>query len=65
MDALLAGEELIGTFKVVAIGEERETWNIVAETKGGDPNNVIVVIIISVSVLSGGVRGSSSGLRLF
>lgn len=43
MDALLAGEELIGTLKVVAIGEERETWNVVAETKGGDPNNVIVV----------------------
>lgn len=55
VDALSAGEELIGTLKVVAIGEERETWNIVAETKGGDPNNVIVVIIC-VSILPGDIR---------
>lgn len=61
VDALLAGEELIGTFKVVAIGEERETWNIVAETKGGDPNNVIVVIIFCVHCIA---PGDISGLRL-
>lgn len=40
---LQAGEKLSADFLVDAIGEDRTTWNVIAETKGGDPGNVIVV----------------------
>jgi len=40
---LQAGETLSVDFMVDAIGEYRQTWNVIAETKGGDPKNVIVV----------------------
>lgn len=40
---LAAGEVLNATLLVDSIAEDRETWNVIAETKGGDPDNVIVV----------------------
>lgn len=38
-----AGEKLTVTLVVDAIAEDRETWNIISETKEGDPNNVILL----------------------
>lgn len=50
--ALGRGKSLSGLLKVVAIGEERETWNVAAETKKGHPNNVIVVRIRLILALT-------------
>lgn len=40
---LEGGEKLEVFFKQLQTIENRKTWNIIAETKSGDPNNVIVV----------------------
>ena len=42
-DAVEAGETIEITLVVDAIAEERETWNIISETKEGDPNNVVML----------------------
>ncbi|KAK5624805.1 hypothetical protein RRF57_000522 [Xylaria bambusicola] len=42
-DRLAANEEVVVELYVDAIFEERTTWNIIAETKQGDPNNVIML----------------------
>jgi hypothetical protein len=42
-EALAAGETLEVTLLVDAIAEDRDSWNIISETKEGDPNNVIVL----------------------
>lgn len=38
-----AGETVEVTLIVDAVAEERESWNIISETKEGDPNNVIML----------------------
>lgn len=40
---LKTGEVVTGNFLVDALGEYRTTWNVIAETKGGNPNKVVVV----------------------
>lgn len=42
-DRLAAGETLEATFQQTQIIETKITQNVIAETKGGDPNNVIMV----------------------
>lgn len=42
-EAVVAGESLEVTLVVDAIAEDRETWQIISETKEGDPNNVVML----------------------
>lgn len=42
-EAVEAGEDVEITLLVDAIAEDRETWNIISETKAGDPNNVVML----------------------
>ncbi|KXH43282.1 peptidase family M28 [Colletotrichum nymphaeae SA-01] len=59
---LTAGEEVIVTLIVDAIFEERETWNVISETKEGDPNKVIMLGAHLDSVLEGpGINDDGSG----
>lgn len=59
---LEAGEELVVTLLVDATTEARESWNIIAETKEGDPNNVVMLGAHLDSVQAGpGVNDDGSG----
>jgi Zn-dependent M28 family amino/carboxypeptidase len=59
---LAAGEEVVVKLYVDSVFEERETFNIIAETKEGDPNNVIVLGAHLDSVQAGaGVNDDGSG----
>jgi aminopeptidase Y len=59
---LAAGEDLVVKLFVDSVFEERETFNIVAETKEGDPNNVIVLGAHLDSVQAGaGINDDGSG----
>ncbi|KAI8317559.1 putative lipoprotein aminopeptidase LpqL [Colletotrichum sp. SAR11_240] len=61
-ERLKAGETLEVTLLVDAEWDERETWNIISETKEGDPNNVIVLGAHLDSVQAGpGVNDDGSG----
>ena len=40
---LAAGEEIVVNLLVDSIIEERESWNIIVETKKGDPNNAAML----------------------
>ncbi|CAG9944073.1 unnamed protein product [Clonostachys rosea f. rosea IK726] len=57
-----AGEELTVTLLVDATAEDRESWNIISETKQGDPNNVIMLGAHLDSVQEGaGINDDGSG----
>ncbi|KAI8624688.1 peptidase family M28 [Xylariaceae sp. FL1651] len=59
---LAAGETLTVTLFVDALFDERESWNIIAETKVGDPNNVVMLGAHLDSVQAGpGVNDDGSG----
>ncbi|ORY54938.1 uncharacterized protein BCR38DRAFT_380587 [Pseudomassariella vexata] len=59
---LEAGEELTVTLLVDSLFEERESWNIFAETKEGDPNNVVMLGAHLDSVQAGpGINDDGSG----
>lgn len=59
---LAAGEELTVTLIVDSIMEMRPSWNIISETKEGDPNNVVMLGAHLDSVLAGpGVNDDGSG----
>ncbi|KAH6918090.1 hypothetical protein BKA70DRAFT_8104 [Coprinopsis sp. MPI-PUGE-AT-0042] len=59
---LSAGEEINVFFKQKQTIEDRQTWNIIAETKGGDKNNVIVIGGHLDSVQAGpGINDDGSG----
>ncbi|KAI1334490.1 hypothetical protein F5Y15DRAFT_401620 [Xylariaceae sp. FL0016] len=59
---LVANETLTVTLYVNAIFEERETWNVFAETKEGDPENVIMLGAHLDSVQAGpGINDDGSG----
>ncbi|KAI5859239.1 aminopeptidase Y [Durotheca rogersii] len=59
---LAAGEELVVRLYVDAVYESRETYNIIAETKEGDPNNVIILGAHLDSVQAGaGINDDGSG----
>ncbi|KAH7312648.1 hypothetical protein B0I35DRAFT_437457 [Stachybotrys elegans] len=60
---LIAGEELTVTLLVDALFEDRETWNVFAETIEGDPDNVIVLGAHLDSVPAGiGMNDNGSGV---
>ncbi|KAK2026092.1 peptidase family M28 [Colletotrichum zoysiae] len=60
--ALAAGEEVTVTLIVDAIFEDRETWNVISETKEGDPDKVIMLGAHLDSVLEGpGINDDGSG----
>lgn len=57
-----AGEKLSANLIVDAISDERETWNVISETKVGDPNKVIMLGAHLDSVLDGpGINDDGSG----
>jgi Zn-dependent M28 family amino/carboxypeptidase len=59
---LAAGEELTVTLLVDAVSETRETWNIISETKQGDPSKVIMLGAHLDSVQKGpGINDDGSG----
>jgi aminopeptidase Y len=61
-EAANAGEELEVTLVVDAVAEDRESWNIISETKEGDPNSVIFLGAHLDSVQDGpGVNDDGSG----
>lgn len=60
---LAAGEELIVNLLVDAIFDERESWNIISETKEGDPNNVVMLGAHLDSVQDGpGINDDGTGV---
>lgn len=59
---LAAGEELVVNLLVDSIFEERESWNVFAETKEGDPDNVVFLGAHLDSVQAGpGINDDGSG----
>ncbi|KAL7943352.1 Zn-dependent exopeptidase [Trichoderma barbatum] len=59
---LAAGETLTTTLVVDSVNEIRPSWNIISETKEGDPNNVILLGAHLDSVQAGaGVNDDGSG----
>ncbi|KAF3938852.1 hypothetical protein ABW19_dt0207384 [Dactylella cylindrospora] len=59
---LKAGEKLTAFLLVDSIFETRETWNLISETKEGDPNNVVMLGAHLDSVQAGpGVNDDGSG----
>lgn len=57
-----AGETVNAFFKLKATVEDRKSWNIIAETKGGDKNNIIVIGAHLDSVQAGpGINDDGSG----
>ncbi|KAI0404304.1 peptidase family M28 [Xylaria palmicola] len=62
---LAAGEELVVELFIDALFEERTSWNIIAETKAGDPDNVVMLGAHLDSVQSGpGINDDGSGTSL-
>lgn len=60
-----AGEALVVELFVDAVFEDRKTWNIIAETKEGDPNNVVMLGAHLDSVQAGaGINDDGSGSSL-
>ncbi|CAM1505077.1 Fc.00g107140.m01.CDS01 [Cosmosporella sp. VM-42] len=61
-ERLAKGEDLEVTLLVDSIADERETWNIISETKAGDPNNVVMLGAHLDSVQAGpGINDDGSG----
>lgn len=59
---LAAGENVVVCLLVDAISEQRESWNIISETKKGDPNKVIMLGAHLDSVQEGaGINDDGSG----
>lgn len=59
---LVAGESLTVTLLVDSVNEDRDCWNIISETKEGDPNNVVMLGAHLDSVPAGpGVNDDGSG----
>lgn len=61
--SLAAGKEVVVTLLVDSIFEEKETWNIISETKEGSPDNVIMLGAHLDSVQAGpGINDDGSGV---
>ncbi|TQV90945.1 peptidase-like protein [Cordyceps javanica] len=59
---LSAGEDLKVTLTIDAIFEQRPGWNVISETKQGDPNNVVMLGAHLDSVQAGpGINDDGSG----
>ncbi|KAL8845656.1 MAG: hypothetical protein Q9221_009182 [Calogaya cf. arnoldii] len=53
---------LAGDINVISVRENRTTYNVIAQTKGGDPNNVLVLTAHTDSVDAGpGINDNGSG----
>ncbi|KAH7162170.1 hypothetical protein B0J13DRAFT_2689 [Dactylonectria estremocensis] len=62
LERLAAGETLEATLLVDSINETRESWNIISETKQGDPKNVVMLGAHLDSVQAGpGINDDGSG----
>ena len=62
LDALAGGEKLTVTLVVDAVVQLEESWNVIAETKSGDPDNVIMLGAHLDSVQEGaGINDDGSG----
>jgi aminopeptidase Y len=62
-DRLEAGEDLDINFTIDVLTEERETWQIILETKEGDPDNIILLGAHLDSVQEGsGINDNGSGV---
>ncbi|KAF6822197.1 aminopeptidase [Colletotrichum plurivorum] len=60
--SLAAGEELLVDINVVSIIEDRVNYNVIAETRGGDHDNVLMIGGHSDSVFAGpGINDDGSG----
>ncbi|WYZ37647.1 hypothetical protein EsH8_II_001153 [Colletotrichum jinshuiense] len=60
--AIAAGEELTIDLNVISIIEDRVNYNVIAETRTGDPDNVLVIGGHSDSVFAGpGINDDGSG----
>ncbi|KAL8729062.1 MAG: hypothetical protein Q9166_004979 [cf. Caloplaca sp. 2 TL-2023] len=61
-DQLTGGATLTGDINVISVRENRTTYNVIAQTKGGDPNNVLVLTAHTDSVDAGpGINDNGSG----
>ncbi|KAL8920996.1 MAG: hypothetical protein Q9172_004238 [Xanthocarpia lactea] len=59
---LTGNATLTGDLNIVSIRENRTTYNVIAQTKGGDPNNVLVLTAHTDSVDEGpGINDNGSG----
>ncbi|KAL8786759.1 MAG: hypothetical protein Q9213_002580 [Squamulea squamosa] len=59
---LTEGASLVADINVNSIRENRTTYNVIAQTKGGDPNNVLVLTAHTDSVDAGpGINDNGSG----
>ncbi|KAL8764865.1 MAG: hypothetical protein Q9209_007849 [Squamulea sp. 1 TL-2023] len=59
---LTGGATLVADINVISIRENRTTYNVIAQTKGGDPNNVLVLTAHTDSVDEGpGINDNGSG----
>ncbi|KAI0203744.1 peptidase family M28 [Astrocystis sublimbata] len=62
---LASGKEVVVELFIDAVFEERRSWNVIAETKAGDPNNVVMLGAHLDSVLAGaGINDDGSGSSL-
>lgn len=60
--AINSGQTVIADIDVFSIAENRTTYNVIAQTKGGDPNNVLVLTAHTDSVIAGpGINDNGSG----
>ncbi|WP_394250089.1 M28 family peptidase [Arthrobacter pityocampae] len=58
----LIGDDVTGRVVVDTISENRETYNVIAETAGGDPDNVVMIGAHLDSVLAGpGINDNGTG----
>ncbi|KAL9596581.1 MAG: hypothetical protein Q9219_005708 [cf. Caloplaca sp. 3 TL-2023] len=61
-DSLAGGATVTADVNVVSIMENRTTYNVIAQTSGGDPNNVLVLTAHTDSVDAGpGINDNGSG----
>ncbi|KAI4225779.1 MAG: hypothetical protein L6R36_003665 [Xanthoria steineri] len=61
-DQLSGNRTVTADINVISIRENRTTYNVIAQTKGGDPNNVLVLTAHTDSVDAGpGINDNGSG----
>ncbi|KAL9614334.1 MAG: hypothetical protein Q9167_001137 [Letrouitia subvulpina] len=62
LDAIKGGATVNADINVNSIRENRTTYNVIAQTRGGDPNNVLVLTAHTDSVQAGpGINDNGSG----
>ncbi|KAI4185000.1 MAG: hypothetical protein LQ346_006005 [Caloplaca aetnensis] len=62
LNSLNGGASVIADLNVISIMEDRTTYNVIAQTSGGDPNNVLVLTAHTDSVDAGpGINDNGSG----